>query len=69
MQLQSQLLNQRAAAASVQAEFRTAELQLEADQEIRVPPLAFDTRPTEPLRGVRGADLYRALGSAVLEIV
>jgi HlyD family secretion protein len=34
VQLQSQLLNQRAQAASVQAEFRTAELQLQADREI-----------------------------------
>jgi len=34
VQLQSQLLNQKAAAASVQAEYRTALLQLEADQEI-----------------------------------
>jgi HlyD family secretion protein len=34
VQLESQLLNQRAQAASVQADFRTAVLQLEADQEI-----------------------------------
>ena len=34
VQLQSQLLNQRALAASVQAEYRTAVLQLEADTEI-----------------------------------
>ncbi len=34
VQLQSQLLNQRAQAASVQADFRTAVLQLEADREI-----------------------------------
>ncbi len=34
VQLQSQLLNQRAQAASVQADFRTAVLQLEADKEI-----------------------------------
>lgn len=34
VQLQSQFLNQRASAASVQAEYRTALLQLEADREI-----------------------------------
>ncbi len=34
VQLESQLLNQRAQAASVQADFRTAVLQLEADKEI-----------------------------------
>jgi HlyD family secretion protein len=34
VQLESQLLNQRARAASVQADFRTAVLQLEADREI-----------------------------------
>ena len=34
VQLDSQLLNQKALAASVQAEYRTAVLQLEADQEI-----------------------------------
>lgn len=34
VQLQSQLLNQKALAASVQAEYRTAVLQLEADKEI-----------------------------------
>ena len=34
VQLESQLLNQKALAASVQAEYRTAVLQLEADQEI-----------------------------------
>ena len=34
VQLESQLLNQRAQAASVQADFRTAVLQLEADREI-----------------------------------
>lgn len=34
VQLESQFLNQKALAASVQADYRTAELQLEADQEI-----------------------------------
>ena len=34
VQLESQLLNQKALAASVQAEYRTAVLQLEADHEI-----------------------------------
>ncbi|MGH9324707.1 MAG: efflux RND transporter periplasmic adaptor subunit [Vicinamibacteria bacterium] len=42
VQLESQLLNQRAQAASVQADFRTAELQLEADKEIHTQGIIGD---------------------------
>ncbi len=44
VQLQSQLLNQRALAASVQAEYRTAVLQLEADTEIHELGIIGDLR-------------------------
>lgn len=42
IQLESQLLNQRATAASIQAEFRQAELQLEADEDIHKQGLIGD---------------------------
>ena len=44
VQLESQLLNQRAQAASVQADFRTAVLQLEADKEIHGQGIIGDLR-------------------------
>jgi HlyD family secretion protein len=44
VQLESQLLNQRAQAASVQADYRTAVLQLEADKEIHAQGIIGDLR-------------------------
>lgn len=44
VQLESQLLNQRAQAASVQADYRTAVLQLEADEEIHDQGIIGDLR-------------------------
>jgi HlyD family secretion protein len=44
VQLESQLLNQRAQAASVQADYRTAVLQLEADKEIHGQGIIGDLR-------------------------
>jgi HlyD family secretion protein len=44
VQLESQLLNQKAQAASVQADFRTAVLQLEADKEIHAQGIIGDLR-------------------------
>jgi HlyD family secretion protein len=44
VQLESQLLNQRAQAASVQADYRTALLQLEADREIHAQGIIGDLR-------------------------